>query len=79
MAKVEYMKAYFSTFEKAYNYLLHLKENYESDYNVLENENELFEEIDIENEVASIKRVFENNIDYYKIWVDEKIVDNEIF
>ena len=68
----------FSTFEKAYNYLLHLKENYETDYNVLENENELDETIDTENEIASIERVFDNGGDYYKIWIDEKIIDSEV-
>ena len=67
----------FSTFEKAYNYLLHLKENYEQDYNITK-ENELFEELDKENEIASSERVFSNSYDYYKIWVDEKVIDSEV-
>lgn len=69
----------FSTFEKALDYYNKLKERYESDYNTqerLENEGEIDEEIDKENQYASIEVVFED-YDYYKIWVESKVIDSE--
>ena len=68
----------FSSFEKALRYYNHLKKNYEIDYKLEDiNEDDFYvdEDIDIDNKFASIEVFFDDSADYYKIWIDEKKVD----
>ena len=68
----------FSSFEKALKYYNNLKENYEIDYELKDRDEDGFfvdEEIDVSNKIASIEVTFDDSADYYKIWIDEKKVD----
>ena len=68
----------FSSFEKALKYYNHLKENYEIDYELKDRDEDEFdvdEEINVDSKFASIEVTFDDSADYYKIWIDEKKVD----
>lgn len=68
----------FSSFEKALKYYNNLKENYEIDYELKDRDEDEFnvdEEINVDSKFASIEVTFNNSCDYYKIWIDEKKVD----
>ena len=55
-----------------------LKENYEIDYELKDRDEDEFdvdEEINVDSKFASIEVTFNNSCDYYKIWIDEKKVD----
>lgn len=70
----------FSTFEKAFEYYSHLKRRYEIDYELESIDKEDYnvdEDINVFDKVASIEVTFDNSCDYYKIWIDEKIIDEE--
>ena len=70
----------FSTFEKAFEYYSHLKRRYEIDYELESIDKEDYnidENINVFDKVASIEVTFDNSCDYYKIWIDEKIIDEE--
>ena len=70
----------FSTFEKALRYYSHLKENCEIDYELEDRDEDEFyvdEEIDVDSKFASIEVTFDDSDDYYKIWIDEKNIDEE--
>ena len=70
----------FSTFEKAFEYYSHLKRRYEIDYeleNIDKEDYNIDENINVFDKVASIEVTFDNSCDYYKIWIDEKIIDEE--
>ena len=70
----------FSTFEKAFEYYSHLKRRYEIDYELESIDKEDYnvdEDINVFDKVASIEVTFDNSSDYYKIWIDEKIIDEE--
>ena len=70
----------FSTFEKAFEYYSHLKRRYEIDYELESIDKEDYnidENINVFDKIASIEVTFDNSCDYYKIWIDEKIIDEE--
>ena len=70
----------FSTFEKAFEYYSHLKRRYEIDYELESIDKEDYnvdEDINVFDKVASIEVTFDDSDDYYKIWIDEKIIDEE--
>ena len=70
----------FSTFEKAFEYYSHLKRRYEIDYELESIDKEDYnvdEDINVFDKIASIEVTFDNSCDYYKIWIDEKIIDEE--
>ena len=70
----------FSTFEKAFEYYSHLKRRYEIDYeleNIDKEDYNIDENINVFDKVASIEVTFDNSYDYYKIWIDEKNIDEE--
>ena len=70
----------FSTFEKAFEYYSHLKRRYEIDYeleNINKDDYNVDEDINVFDKIASIEVTFDNSCDYYKIWIDEKIIDEE--
>ena len=70
----------FSTFEKAFEYYSHLKRRYEIDYELESIDKEDYnvdEDINVFDRIASIEVTFDNSCDYYKIWIDEKIIDEE--
>ena len=70
----------FSTFEKAFEYYSHLKRRYEIDYELEDRDEDEFyvdEEIDVDSKFASIEVTFDDSDDYYKIWIDEKNIDEE--
>ena len=70
----------FSTFEKAFEYYSHLKRRYEIDYeleNIDKEDYNVDENINVFDKIASIEVTFDNSCDYYKIWIDEKIIDEE--
>ena len=70
----------FSTFEKAFEYYSHLKRRYEIDYELESIDKEDYnvdENINVFNKIASIEVTFDNSCDYYKIWIDEKNIDEE--
>ena len=71
----------FSTFEKAMKYALHLKENYEQDFETKERKDEIYtneENIIAESEIFDILVSFEDSADYYRIWIDKKNIDEEV-
>lgn len=72
----------FSTFEKALEYYNHLKKRYNDDYSINEmndlDDIEINETIDVNSQYASIEVTFCCTDDYYKIWIDEKIIDSEV-
>ena len=70
----------FSTFEKAFEYYSHLKRRYEIDYELESIDKEDYnvdEDINVFDKIASIEVTFDNSDDYYKIWIDEKNIDEE--
>lgn len=70
----------FSTFEKAFEYYSHLKRRYEIDYeleNIDKEDYNVDEDINVFDKIASIEVTFDNSCDYYKIWIDEKNIDEE--
>lgn len=70
----------FSTFEKAFEYYSHLKRRYEIDYeleNIDKEDYNVDENINVFDKIASIEVTFDSNCDYYKIWIDEKNIDEE--
>lgn len=70
----------FSTFEKAFEYYSRLKRRYEIDYeleNIDKEDYNVDEDINVFDKIASIEVTFDNSCDYYKIWIDEKIIDEE--
>ena len=70
----------FSTFEKAFEYYSHLKRRYEIDYeleSIDKDDYNVDEDINVFDKIASIEVTFDNSCDYYKIWIDEKIIDEE--
>lgn len=70
----------FSTFKKAFEYYSHLKRRYEIDYELESIDKEDYnvdEDINVFDKIASIEVTFDNSCDYYKIWIDEKIIDEE--
>ena len=70
----------FSTFEKAFEYYSHLKRRYEIDYeleNINKDDYNVDEDINVFDKIASIEVTFDNSYDYYKIWIDEKNIDEE--
>ena len=62
----------FSTIEKAEKYFEKLKERYAEDYDTNNRDDKYVYENSGEIEVT-----FEDNYDYYKIVIDEKIIDEE--
>lgn len=70
----------FSTFEKAFEYYSHLKRRYEIDYELKSIDKEDYnvdENINVFDKIASIEVTFNSSCDYYKIWIDEKNIDEE--
>ena len=70
----------FSTFEKAFEYYSRLKRRYEIDYeleNIDKEDYNVDEDINVFDKIASIEVTFDSSCDYYKIWIDEKIIDEE--
>ena len=70
----------FSTFEKAFEYYSHLKRRYEIDYELESIDKEDYnvdEDINVVDKIASIEVTFDSSCDYYKIWIDEKNIDEE--
>lgn len=70
----------FSTFEKAFEYYSRLKRRYEIDYeleSIDKDDYNVDEDINVFDKIASIEVTFDNSCDYYKIWIDEKIIDEE--
>ena len=70
----------FSTFEKAFEYYSRLKRRYEIDYeleNINKDDYNVDEDINVFDKIASIEVTFDNSYDYYKIWIDEKNIDEE--
>ena len=70
----------FSNFEKAFEYYSHLKRRYEIDYELESIDKEDYnvdEDINVFDKIASIEVTFDNSCDYYKIWIDEKNIDEE--
>ena len=70
----------FSTFEKAFEYYSHLKRRYEIDYeleSIDKDDYNIDENINVFDKVASIEVTFNSRCDYYKIWIDEKNIDEE--
>lgn len=70
----------FSTFEKAFEYYSHLKRRYEIDYeleNIDKEDYNVDEDINVFDKIASIEVTFNSSCDYYKIWIDEKNIDEE--
>ena len=70
----------FSTFEKAFEYYSRLKRRYEIDYELKSIDKEDYnvdEDINVFDKIASIEVTFDNSYDYYKIWIDEKNINEE--
>ena len=76
----EIYNSVFSTFEKAFEYYSHLKRRYEIDYeleNIDKEDYNVDENINVFDKIASIEVTFDSSCDYYKIWIDEKNIDEE--
>lgn len=64
----------FSTIEKAEKYFNKLKERYEEDYNTNGRKDKYIYE-----NAKEIEVTFEDSADYYKIIIDEKEIDEEVY
>lgn len=70
-----------STFEKALNVYNRRKVNCEIDYETDSRKDkvDIYETLDLDKEIADCEVIFNDKIgDYYHIWIEEKIIDEEV-